>query len=845
VAQGNEPPFAVDEGRSSQDSGWGMGIGMGRERQDRLALERWFLPGEDEAIQHTIFHAVSLLVGLVAVFISFPANLSQGGSWPVLARILVVGLVAFGCHWEARRGHDHPAALFVGILALLDGTWFDKAGSGGPALMLFLVVGMFAFLCFTGRTRTLMLGVFFGNLAALILLERGHPQWIQPWPNPSVQAFAFTVSFLITALVCGLMLRIVMAGHAEERRKMEASQASLQDQKEQYYALFEAMHSGFILMEVILDGEGHPVGHRLLDANAEFEAQTGLKREEQIGLTMAELGFRWPEEVRRRYYEVALTGRSFAMERYNESLGKYYDIRAFSPRKGQWAMLFHDITERKRDQEALEASRRHFQEAVEYQPVPIAIAREERLVHLNLAFTKTFGYDLEEIPTIGAWMERAYPEPGYRQEVVEQWDRSLAPASGRNENTQDREYLVTCKDQSKKHVIIRRRLIGDQFLATFVDLTQVRSAEENRLKLETEVHHLQRMESVGRLAGGISHDMNNVLAAIMSMAEAMRLTEEGNPKGLDLILDATRRGRNLLKGLMTFARKEMAETESLDLNDLVRKEAELLSSTLLQRIRLQLALDPGQPRVLGSSSALATALMNLSVNAMDAMPDGGVLTLGTRILEEGRVELTVQDTGHGMSPEVVSRAMEPFYTTKPPGKGTGLGLAMVFGTVQAHGGTLEIRSQVGKGTELRITLPILRGEGPMPAMGGVPPGSGTAESLRILIVDDDAMVREASLKLFQAQGHRVTLAGGGYEALGLLDHGAGWDVVVLDLNMPDLNGQETLKRIRARKPSIPVVVATGYVEDAVRLRLEAARQVALVGKPYSLEDFHMALARCV
>jgi PAS domain S-box-containing protein len=254
-----------------------------------------------------------------------------------------------------------------------------------------------------------------------------------------------------------------------------------------------------------------------------------------------------------------------------------------------------DITERRRAEAALKASELHFQEVLEFQPVPITISRRGQILHFNLAFGNTFGFTGQETPTVASWMEQAYPDPVYRRDCARLWQQDVDSAIAEDRSTTPREYRVTCADGTLKQVIITGRRIGDDFLATFNDITQLREAEQSRHQLEDQLQHLHRMESVGRLAGGISHDMNNVLAAIMAVAELLRLRGGEQLRQVELILDATRRGRNLLQGLMAFARKEVEETEFIDLNELVRKEAELLSSTTLQRIRLELSLAPGLP----------------------------------------------------------------------------------------------------------------------------------------------------------------------------------------------------------------------------------------------------------
>ncbi len=367
-------------------------------------------------------------------------------------------------------------------------------------------------------------------------------------------------------------------------------------------------------------------------------------------------------------------------------------------------------------------------------------------------------------------------------------------------------------------------------------------AQGERRHLEAELLHLQRIQGIGRLAGGIAHAMNNVLAAIMAVADVIKDGKEDPAAKAELILEATRRGRDLVKGLLDFARKEVQAAEPVDLNRLVRQEAGILASTTLNRIRVDLDLDENLPRLLGSSLAIATSLMNLCVNAMDAMPAGGVLSLRTREDQRG-ILLEVEDTGHGMAPEVLDRAVEPFYTTKPTGKGTGLGLAVVFGTVQAHGGTLDIRSQPGQGTCVRIRFPALA---ILPLQPAAPePPAARFPGLRLLLVDDDPLVRETTRMVLIRLGHEVAVAADGYEAILRVEQGPPWDAVLLDLNMPGLDGLETLRRIRASRPGTPVLVTSGYVDDWTREQLGMHQPMTIVAKPCPMGQLQTALARLV
>ena len=284
----------------------------------------------------------------------------------------------------------------------------------------------------------------------------------------------------------------------------------------------------------------------------------------------------------------------------------------------------------------------------------------------------------------------------------------------------------------------------------------------------------------------------------------------------------------------------MQAAQPLDLNELVRKEAGLLQRTTLQRVQVQLDLCETDPWVRGEPSSLATALMNLCVNALDAMPKGGVLRITTRCLPGTLVELSVSDTGEGMTPDVLARAMEPFFTTKPAGKGTGLGLSMVYGTLKAHGGRVEVASVPGAGTRVSLTFPALAG----PEATVADPASlraRDAQGKRILVVDDDELIRTSLPPMLEGMGHRVQTASGGMEALRRLEAGLQVDLVILDLNMPGMSGTETLGRLRMFRPGLPVLISTGYQDESAREILEAHPGVRSIQKPFSFLELRTML----
>ena len=374
---------------------------------------------------------------------------------------------------------------------------------------------------------------------------------------------------------------------------------------------------------------------------------------------------------------------------------------------------------------------------------------------------------------------------------------------------------------------------------------QRKRGEVDRRRLRSQLQQAQKMESLGRLAGGIAHDMNNVLAAILAMASVQLPThEEGSPAHLafDTIAEAATRGGKVVKGLLHFARQAPAESKDLDLNALIRQVIALLDRPLLSKVALELDLAPGQLPVHGDAAALTNAFMNLLVNAVDALPKGGRLVLRSRLAEGGWAVAEVEDHGTGMPQAVLDRALDPFFTTKEVGTGTGLGLSMVYTTVKAHQGELEIQSSPGQGTRviLRFPLTLAPADASYPAQRlPPPPPHGT---LSVLIVDDDDLVRRSTQMMVAALGHTAMMAASGEEALEVLAQGFQPEVVILDMNMPGMGGAGLLPHLKARCPVTRVLLATGRADQEALDLVHAHPGVILLPKPFDLEELERHLA---
>ena len=505
--------------------------------------------------------------------------------------------------------------------------------------------------------------------------------------------------------------------HAEE---------ALREQVRRYDELFENMLDGFMLLEVICDLDGNPVDHRLIRANFGFERMTGLSRSEELGRTSSTLSFKLAPEVAQEYYRIAFGSEPLHTERFNPSLQRHYDVRVFSPRRGQCAVIFHDITERKR-------------------------------------------------------------------------------------------------------------------------------AEVEKIRLEAQLQQAAKMESVGRLAGGVAHDFNNMLGVILGHAEsALGQVDPALPihSSLEEILKAAQRSADLTRQLLAFGRKQTILPKVLNLNTTVDNMLDMLRRLIGEAIELvwQPAVELWTVRV--DPSQIDQIMANLCVNARDAIDGTGkiIVKTGNVTLDDvfctdhagavpgDYVQLVVSDDGNGMDEATLTHIFEPFFTTKEMGKGTGLGLATVYGVVTQNDGFINVMSEPDHGTTINIYLPRYVGISEQ-----VPANDVKIQAVRcdetILLVEDEPALLALVMKLLTRQGYTVLAAGSPDEAIRLAGGHAGKiHLLVSDVVMPQMNGLALAEELLFVNPRLKLLFMSGYSADLIAHEGVRGKGLHFIEKPYLVQD---------
>ena len=636
---------------------------------------------------------------------------------------------------------------------------------------------------------------------------------------------------------------------AEIVERKQAEEA-LRESEELYRSLFQ----NHAAVKLIID----PNTGNIIDLNAAAASFYGWSREKLKQMNIQDINTLSPDEVKEQMEKVRAEKRIHFEFRHRRADGSIRDVEVFSSKiksKGKDFLhsIIHDITDRKRAEEALALSEARFRRLAEnaqdlvyrYELTP-----RPGFTYINPAAAAVTGYTPEEF----------YADPQLRYKVVHPADRNLFEAAimGRLPSNQLLSLRWVRKDGTLIWIELCRvpvydkegNLVAVEGIAR--DITERKRAEEEKAKLQGQLFQAQKLESVGMLTGGIAHDFNNLLTPIIGNAE-MALSDMSREEPLYEIMEEIRnagaRAASLTRQLLAFSRKQILQPEVLDINGAVRETDKMLRRIIGEDIELKTILSPDLGRVEADVGQIEQVLMNLVVNARDAMPTGGKLTIETKNVELDEtyardhvsvipgpyVMLAVSDTGAGMDKETRSHVFEPFFTTKDKGKGTGLGLSTVYGIVKQSRGNIWMYSEPGQGTTFKIYLP--RVEETAEVMEEAEKKEASLQgSETILVVEDDEMVRNMTIKILQKYGYTVLCAGDGQEALEMCgEHKERIQLILTDVVMPGMSGKDLTQELQRIRPGIKVIFMSGYTDNSIVHHGILERGIAFLQKPFTPE----------
>lgn len=632
----------------------------------------------------------------------------------------------------------------------------------------------------------------------------------------------------------------------EDERRAEAA---LEESRADYRDLFENMASGYAHCRMIYE-DGRPHDLLLLRVNSAFGAITGMQ--EVTGRTWRQCA---PDDAINPerlavYARVAETGVPASFEDFFKVPGKWLSLAVHSPRKGEFVVIFDDITARR----TAEATLRLQGAALAAAANAIVITDQQgRIEWVNPAFSSATGYTAEE--AIGH-NPRELIKSGRHDTAFYRrlWNTILSGAVWRGEIMNRRKNGSLLTENMTITPVMNAKGDIEHFVAIKEDITAQKQMEEQMLRS-------QRLESVGRLASGLAHDLNNILSPVMLAPPILRevITDPAVLTIVDSVENSARRGAGIIKQLLAFGRGSDAHRAPLMIRSLVNEMAKLIAETFPKNIICQTHVPPEVLLVNGDSTQLHQLLMNLCVNARDAMPAGGRLTISlSRVVVDEAVAdanpkahpgphalLSVADTGTGIPPEHLDRIFDPFFTTKPLGEGTGLGLSTAIGIVHGHQGFIDVRSVVGAGTEFRIYLPLAEAAhmhtAPV-AEDSLPQGGGET----VLVVDDEESIRKVAGHILEQNGYRPLMAAHGRDAMALFKrHRSEIRAVLTDLMMPEMDGAVLIESLRAAGCRVPVIVMSGYLSQPELKRAVEAQAQEFLAKPCTAADLMKALQRAL
>lgn len=637
------------------------------------------------------------------------------------------------------------------------------------------------------------------------------------------------------------------AVYSRDITEMKKRESALREIEERYRQMFDKNEA----VKWLID----PETGTIVDANSAAAKFYGYPLEKLKTMTVSDINILSPEEIKKRLVDAQASYGTFNFQ-HRLANGDIREVELHTGPivvKGKRLLfsIIHDITERKKAEKALRESEEKYRSIFENITEGIYHATESgEFITINPSLVKMLGYSsAAEVMKLNLNRD-VYADPDDRI------------ALNRETRTKGKSYYVEVNWKKKDGTLFRVRLNDRAVFDTqgnfqYYEVTVEDVSEQRRL--EEHLIQSQKIESIGRIAGGVAHDMNNMLAVILPTAEMLKNLPHDTElvkKYSDVIAGSARRAADIVKQLLVFSRKTPSQMSPMDINALIMETQKMLEHVLGKNVRIRIQLENELPYVEADVTQMQQVLMNLSVNARDAMSGAGELLFTTRqVWLDGRsagnldqivpgnyIELKVTDTGSGIPEELIPKVFDAFFSTKHAGQGTGLGLAVVKSIILKHRGYIDVVSKLNHGTTFTIYLPVSEtyaDTGHIMKTAESPRGSES-----ILIVDDEEEILKVGKKIFGDLGYRIRTADNGLSAIDMYRKEKP-DLVLLDIQMPGIDGRETLRRLREIDPAVNALYITGYARPELLNAIEESKEAEIIQKPFSIQEMAGAIRKAL
>ncbi|HEY4248685.1 MAG TPA: PAS domain S-box protein [Lacunisphaera sp.] len=811
-------------------------------------------PDESQPLQVRLYRLFCVTAALVCLCVILPVDLLQNLPLGVHLGNSALGLTAAWCHWSSTKGRHYFIGFFVIVLLLVNPVWFLNGGSNGSVCYYFAPILVYPLAIFRGRVRWMVAAFVVLDFCGLLMIDFYFPTLRTPFGNPVDRTIDLVAGAGCSMLCLGALIWLLASAHEREQQRISRYAAELAAGEEKYREIFNSTGEALFIYEE--DG-------RLIDVNKSMCVMYGCDREDAFNqpvetrsLGVSPYGRR---EVLQKMRLAVAEGPQIFQWRSRRKNGELFwsEVELHATAIGGRRRLIaavRDIDHRVKAEEALRIHEERLRLAL--------AASDQGWFDLNVVtgegsasgeYARIIGLEPREFQvTASGWLEGIHPED---VELVKKEFQACVVQGG----TRTMEYRRRMPNGDWKWIRSTGNIVERDADGKALRMAGTHSDITDRKKLETQLLHSQRMESVGTLAGGLAHDLNNILTPMLMAGTVLKdkLADPVDQALMTQIESGAKRGAAIVRQLLAFSRDLPQTRVSVDVARQIGEMMDVMRGTFPREIKVVAQLPGDLWPVTADPIQLHQVIMNLCINARDAMPNGGTLTLAAENLPfstpgklhasganpDRSVRITVSDTGHGIAPENLGRIFDPFFTTKGVGKGTGLGLSTVHGIIKSHGGSIMVTSELNCGTSFHAVLPA-SSTVPLPPLVAVETEPEPPKKSTVLVVDDEELVLSVTTRILERNGYAVIAASGGAEALRRVNElGGSVDLVITDMMMPDMDGPALVAKLREGRLQLKIIGVSGLDFDLRKEEMRAQGFSEILRKPYDVATLVAAVRK--